>query len=324
MERFDPALLQVAQQISGDAGPSENPIETLLDVYFSFLRRKTDFFRRVCSAACRALRPALAAAARRALRLACATSLARLSAPLTPRARSGGERARAAVLAALDRQAAIEAKEAEGASARGRSRGAHASPPAARARDAAAAAKRAESVAAERMAREAAAGEAAAAEEAARRARLRAAAAPEPPKCTISELSEAEAAAEEAKAVAEKAGLPAAEAADADAEEEADKGKQAPNAGNGGEAEWGSWVQTLTDCELRVSVPFGTAARDVEVVVKRQHIKVGLKGQPPLLDGVLFGEVKSEDSLWTMEDKCKGAALFSFSFFFLTMCVQWL
>ncbi len=47
LERFDPALLGVAQQVSAAAGPGENPIDTLLDIYFGFLRRKTDFFRRV-------------------------------------------------------------------------------------------------------------------------------------------------------------------------------------------------------------------------------------------------------------------------------------
>ena len=45
LERFDPALLGVAQQISATAAPGENPIDTLLDIYFGFLRRKTDFFR---------------------------------------------------------------------------------------------------------------------------------------------------------------------------------------------------------------------------------------------------------------------------------------
>ena len=48
-ERFDPALLGVAQQISATAAPGENPIDTLLDIYFGFLRRKTDFFRRVAA-----------------------------------------------------------------------------------------------------------------------------------------------------------------------------------------------------------------------------------------------------------------------------------
>ena len=155
------------------------------------------------------------------------------------------------------------------------------------------------------MAREGAAAAAAAEEEAARKARLRASAAPPeaPPKCTITELSEEEAAAE---AAAAPSALPAdASAAEDAAEEEEAKGKQKPNAGNGGEAEWGTWVQTLTDAELRVGVPFGTTSKQVEVVIKRQHLKVGLKGQPPLLDGTLFGEVKPEDCFWTMEDKCR-------------------
>jgi hypothetical protein len=56
LERFDPALLGVAQQVSAAAGPGENPIDTLLDIYFGFLRRKTDFFRRVLCAVWRGVR----------------------------------------------------------------------------------------------------------------------------------------------------------------------------------------------------------------------------------------------------------------------------
>ena len=41
--QFDPMMLQMAQQVAQMAD-GENPIELLLDLYFGFLRRKTDFF----------------------------------------------------------------------------------------------------------------------------------------------------------------------------------------------------------------------------------------------------------------------------------------
>jgi hypothetical protein len=42
-ERFDPMMLQMAQQIAAMA-EGENAINLMLDLYFGFLRRKTDFF----------------------------------------------------------------------------------------------------------------------------------------------------------------------------------------------------------------------------------------------------------------------------------------
>jgi hypothetical protein len=196
--------------------------------------------------------------------------------------RSGGgtSHAREAVLAALERQASLASQDDAGAPNRSSASSASHSPPV-RQKDADAAAARAESVRAEKASREAAAAAAAAAEAEARKARLRAAAeppAPAPSKLTLTELSDEEAAALAPPAVAAEPSVEEQEEADA-------QGKQAPNAGNGGDAEWGVWTQTLSDAELRVAVPFGTAARDAVVEIKRQHLKVGLKGQPPLLDG---------------------------------------
>ena len=155
-----------------------------------------------------------------------------------------------------------------------------------RAREAESAAARAEASRAERAAREAAADAEARAQEEARKARLRAAAAP-PPSCTITELDDDAAAAADgaaaaaATAAADDDGAAALEAR----EEEEARGKQKPNAGNGGEAEWGVWTQTLGDAELRVSVPPGTTSKAVSVDIKKTSISVGLKGQPPLLAG---------------------------------------
>jgi hypothetical protein len=123
-----------------------------------------------------------------------------------------------------------------------------------------------------------------------RKSRLRAAAAPPPPRCTITELDESGAAAPpEAPAADDTAAADAAAAAEtaaADAAQEAeDAGKQKPNAGNGGEAEWGVWAQTLTDLELRVPVPPGTTAKALAVDTRKHTITLGLKGAPPILQG---------------------------------------
>jgi len=34
-----------------------------------------------------------------------------------------------------------------------------------------------------------------------------------------------------------------------------------------------------------------------------KHIKVGLKGHPPIIDGELFNKVKIEDTMWVLDDK---------------------
>lgn len=87
----------------------------------------------------------------------------------------------------------------------------------------------------------------------------------------------------------------------AEAEKEEGKAKK-PNAGNGLDLEKYSWTQQLPEVNLSVPVPEGTKSRFVVCEIKKDHLKVGLKGQPPIIDGELHKPVKVDDCFWSIED----------------------
>ncbi|XP_063360990.1 nuclear migration protein nudC [Cydia amplana] len=94
--------------------------------------------------------------------------------------------------------------------------------------------------------------------------------------------------------------------ADKPAEEEDDdpkeKGKIKPNAGNGCDLEHYRWTQTLEEVELRVPLRQVLRPRDLTVVISKKHLKVGIKGQPLIIDGELDAEIKMEESTWVLQD----------------------
>ncbi|XP_009601406.1 protein BOBBER 1-like [Nicotiana tomentosiformis] len=81
------------------------------------------------------------------------------------------------------------------------------------------------------------------------------------------------------------------------------KGPRAPNKGNGLDLENYSWNQSLQEVNVNIPVPPGTKSRFIVCDISKNRLKVGLKGQPPIIDGELYRPVKVDDCFWSLEDQ---------------------
>ncbi|KAI9674889.1 MAG: hypothetical protein M1829_003629 [Trizodia sp. TS-e1964] len=66
------------------------------------------------------------------------------------------------------------------------------------------------------------------------------------------------------------------------------------------------WTQTIQDVDVTVPVPAAIKARDLNVVLTKTKIKVGLKGQDPIIDGDFPKQIHVDESTWTLETAAGG------------------
>ena len=85
-------------------------------------------------------------------------------------------------------------------------------------------------------------------------------------------------------------------------EEEEEEDNTPPPVGNGGTTDNYVWTQTLSELNVNFTVPIGTKSKMIDVEIKNQHLRVGLKGQEPIVNGPLHKRVIVDDSFWTLED----------------------
>eukprot|EP00298_Acanthocystis_sp_HF-20_P006882 c16617_g1_i1.p1 GENE.c16617_g1_i1~~c16617_g1_i1.p1 ORF type:complete len:177 (+),score=88.13 c16617_g1_i1:22-552(+) len=81
---------------------------------------------------------------------------------------------------------------------------------------------------------------------------------------------------------------------------EENKGKKP--IGNGDVLEKYSWTQKLEEVSVNIPIPSGTRAKQLNVEFFNNRLKVGLKGQTPIIDGEVFAALKVEDCTWTIAD----------------------
>lgn len=83
-------------------------------------------------------------------------------------------------------------------------------------------------------------------------------------------------------------------------EKKEDKGMK-PNSGNGGDLDKYSWTQTLEEVTMFVKLPDNITSKQLDIQMKASSLKIGVKGQAPIIDGPLHKKIKTGDSLWTLE-----------------------
>merc|ERR1712178_458595 len=88
-----------------------------------------------------------------------------------------------------------------------------------------------------------------------------------------------------------------------DEDTNADESKLMPNKQNGANLENYQWGQTLEDVEIRIPFKLNgkLRGRDIDAKLTKNKLKIGLRNQPPLIDGTLWKSIKEEESTWAVD-----------------------
>ncbi|KAL1965876.1 hypothetical protein VTN77DRAFT_5009 [Rasamsonia byssochlamydoides] len=61
------------------------------------------------------------------------------------------------------------------------------------------------------------------------------------------------------------------------------------------------WTQTIKDADVTVPVPATVKGKDLDVLLTKTKIRVGVKGQEPIIDGEFPHPIHADESTWTLE-----------------------
>lgn len=83
--------------------------------------------------------------------------------------------------------------------------------------------------------------------------------------------------------------------------------KLSSDAFNGSKMDNYVWCQTISDLDIRVSIPAGTTGKDVKVDIKNDFLRVEVirPEKDILLQGRLTNRIKVEESMWTVDKDSK-------------------
>ncbi|KAK2766656.1 hypothetical protein FQN54_005968 [Arachnomyces sp. PD_36] len=65
------------------------------------------------------------------------------------------------------------------------------------------------------------------------------------------------------------------------------------------------WTQTIEDADVTVPIPSTIKGKDLDIVMTKTKIKVGIKGQEPIFEGDFPHPIHAAESTWTLETTSK-------------------